>query len=230
MQKPFRNLTPVALDFTGLPQCIVCQLPVPKMNSATAHDAHFTTYGGMCKDTKHKLRIIIDGETRCPGSPSRAQYIPGQPRDTRPQFSVISQYGIRNHRDADYGARFSDAALSPIPKRLEEGQTCPSCRHVAKIHVWGAYRRSWIVQLHCPNCDAQDIERPVFAVPFSSEDGMASAWQALDMFSIGLLGLGALRMPMAEALQFDRQPAPADLPELTEVERRILESSPRIAE
>lgn len=34
----------------------------------------------------HLLPVIKDGRTVCPGSPSRFQYLAGQPRDPRPQI------------------------------------------------------------------------------------------------------------------------------------------------
>lgn len=36
---------------------------------------------------RHILPVVRDGKTVCPGSPSRAQYIEGQPRDPRAQYA-----------------------------------------------------------------------------------------------------------------------------------------------
>jgi hypothetical protein len=41
---------------------------------------------------RHLLPVVIDGQEVCGGSPSRAQYLPGQPRDTRPKFSYDSSW------------------------------------------------------------------------------------------------------------------------------------------
>ncbi|MBI4598645.1 hypothetical protein HY734_00435 [Candidatus Uhrbacteria bacterium] len=39
----------------------------------------------------HVLPIVEDGKQVCPGSPSRAQYIEGQPRDPRPEFAYDAE-------------------------------------------------------------------------------------------------------------------------------------------
>ena len=37
--------------------------------------------------SRHLLPVIVDGETVCKGSPSRAQYLEGQPRDERAAYA-----------------------------------------------------------------------------------------------------------------------------------------------
>lgn len=39
----------------------------------------------------HLLPLVQQGRLLCPGSPSRSQYLPGQPRDTRPHIMYRSE-------------------------------------------------------------------------------------------------------------------------------------------
>lgn len=40
---------------------------------------------------RHCLPVVREGVTLCPGSPSRAQYLEGQPRDRRSQYPYIPE-------------------------------------------------------------------------------------------------------------------------------------------
>ncbi len=67
--------------------CNKCGRPVPRNNDATiftsivSRDPTF----GMCVP-RHLLPVVEGGQVVCEGSPSRAQYLEGQPRDTREDF------------------------------------------------------------------------------------------------------------------------------------------------
>lgn len=69
--------------------CDKCGRKVPISNDATLFTGILTgepiimlfAYG------RHLLPIIEDGKVVCEGSPSRAQYIAGQPRDPRPEYA-----------------------------------------------------------------------------------------------------------------------------------------------
>lgn len=68
--------------------CDKCGLPVPIQNNMTLVEAATGLPGCEWAPTlwyaRHFLPVLDDdGEVICPGSPSRAQYVEGQPRDTR---------------------------------------------------------------------------------------------------------------------------------------------------
>ena len=64
--------------------CDKCGQPVPKNNSLVAFEICLDDFAAVgAKRDRHFLPIIVDGKVICEGSPSRAQYIKGQPRDTR---------------------------------------------------------------------------------------------------------------------------------------------------
>ena len=67
--------------------CDKCRGDVPKVNSAL-HLMHAMGESAMifvAFTDRHFLPVVDDnGAILCPGSPSRAQYIEGQERDTRP--------------------------------------------------------------------------------------------------------------------------------------------------
>jgi hypothetical protein len=44
---------------------------------------------------RHLFPVEVDGEIICPGSPSRAQYIEGQPRDDRYEYSPDAEARYR---------------------------------------------------------------------------------------------------------------------------------------
>ncbi len=208
------SMSPVfGLDFTKCPPCDRCQRPVPRMNSAIEYDVRFDVWtlppsgGG-----RHILRVMINGETICVGSPSRAQTIYDQPRDDRKSPNNLSKQDVQNGRDAFYSARFRDAEVSGrLTVPFDAREACPGCGGQAPVHYWGSYREYWIIQMHCPACDPEDSVRPILAIPRdrSSDQGA----RILDPLSIGLLGLGALRMPFDRAKRIDYEPPPDDMPE-----------------
>ncbi|KKW09452.1 MAG: hypothetical protein UY44_C0001G0017 [Candidatus Kaiserbacteria bacterium GW2011_GWA2_49_19] len=77
--------------------CDKCGLPTPRGNDvrtfcAIMQEENGNTMGGFlfwaAPHARHFLPVIAqDGKILCEGSPSRAQYIEGQPRDTRPEFA-----------------------------------------------------------------------------------------------------------------------------------------------
>lgn len=48
---------------------------------------------------RHLFPVVVNGDLICEGSPSRVQYLEGQPRDTRPQGRYLSDLE-RPYRDA----------------------------------------------------------------------------------------------------------------------------------
>ena len=69
--------------------CYKCHTPVPQHNDATLFDCELTDEPSIAliSISCHLLPVIGDGgEVVCEGSPSRAQYLEGQPRDTRPGY------------------------------------------------------------------------------------------------------------------------------------------------
>lgn len=212
-EKPFKSLPVHSLDFQPLPTCDKCNLPVPHMNSVTEYTVYFNGWFMPKAGTgRHLLRVIIDGKIVCAGSPSRAQNIYCQPRDSRGYERTMSKYGVHEGRNAFYRARFVDAEKSGmliLPDGTDE--SCPACGGPAQFYYWGAWARNWIIQMHCPACDPEDSVRPILAIPRdrSSDQGT----RILDPLSIGLLGLGALRMPFDRAKHIGYEPPPDDLPE-----------------
>src|SRR5437870_332690 len=86
----------------GREVCPLCGEPILPGNSAGLFDLilkdmfpdDFATLSKLPQNVfqclpviKHLLPIVKEGKTICPGSPSRAQYIEGQPRDPRPRFA-----------------------------------------------------------------------------------------------------------------------------------------------
>jgi hypothetical protein len=64
--------------------CDKCGREVERNNDAVLIDGEvngFSLYHLM--SDRHFLPVIENGEVVCPGSPSRAQYIEGQPKDSR---------------------------------------------------------------------------------------------------------------------------------------------------
>lgn len=74
----------IAIDI-GTTFCDKCGLEVPEFNDARELDALIhNDFRYLLFTPRHLLPIITeDGETVCPGSPSRAQYLKGRPRDPR---------------------------------------------------------------------------------------------------------------------------------------------------
>ncbi len=67
--------------------CDKCGRHVPPENNAVEFelilDQGRTTYLAVA-DSRHLLPVVEGGKVVCEGSPSRAQYLHGQPPDTRP--------------------------------------------------------------------------------------------------------------------------------------------------
>lgn len=59
---------------------------------------------------RHLLPVVEGGKVVCAGSPSRAQYLEGQPRDSRPGF-VYDESLEGRHREA-YAELLKQAATS----------------------------------------------------------------------------------------------------------------------
>ena len=67
--------------------CDKCGIEVPATNNAVYLDIIITQNPLLVLAvSRHLLPLIEDGTTVCAGSPSRAQYIEGQPRDLRGDF------------------------------------------------------------------------------------------------------------------------------------------------
>ena len=64
---------------------------------------------------RHLLPHIVNGEMCCVGSPSRAQYLPGQPRDTRGQYHTETEPIIRA-AFAELQRAFSTPSERPAPQ------------------------------------------------------------------------------------------------------------------
>ncbi len=90
------------------------------------------------------------------------------------------------------------------------------------VYRWGSQAKNWIIQLYCPVCDPEDIVRPIFAVPFPDSHGIAEKYERLDENSIGLLGLGALRVSFAVAETLRTLPVRNDVPEYSERQKEVL--------
>lgn len=64
--------------------CDKCGIEVPERNDVAIFEAHRT--GNVffyLVNSRHLLPVVENGVVVCEGSPSRAQYLEGQPRDTR---------------------------------------------------------------------------------------------------------------------------------------------------
>ncbi len=86
--------------------CDKCETRVPPHNDALRLDG-FRKKAGLDailnmvsgQKTRHLLPVIRKGKVICEGSPSRAQYLPGQPRDTRKKYHY-SKCDERDFRQA----------------------------------------------------------------------------------------------------------------------------------
>lgn len=65
--------------------CDKCGREVPMRNDATVIESIMRDFPMLIlvNQARHFLPVFENGEMVCEGSPSRAQYIEGQPRDTR---------------------------------------------------------------------------------------------------------------------------------------------------
>ena len=76
--------------------CDKCHRPVSRDNSTTYFEALLTGNPFiLLYNPRHLLPVIENGVVVCEGSPSRAQYLPGQERDTRPEFAYRPEYEQR---------------------------------------------------------------------------------------------------------------------------------------
>ncbi|KND49480.1 MAG: hypothetical protein AB203_00140 [Parcubacteria bacterium C7867-008] len=69
-------------------RCDKCGDLVPFENNAVLVDMEINgvDIGHLFAQGRHLMPVYEDGVMICPGSPSRAQYIKGQPRDTRGSY------------------------------------------------------------------------------------------------------------------------------------------------
>lgn len=83
--------------------CDKCCRPVPLSNNAAALAFYLGQIGPiemMFATPRHLLPVVENGNVVCEGSPSRAQYLPGQPRDKR------MSYAYRPDSEATYRAAY----------------------------------------------------------------------------------------------------------------------------
>jgi hypothetical protein len=67
--------------------CDKCGQPVPAKNDARRLELEVgASPFVLISAPRHLLPVVEGGRRICEGSPSRAQYLPGQPRDPRPQY------------------------------------------------------------------------------------------------------------------------------------------------
>ena len=111
--------------------CDKCNTPVPLTNDMTIVEAATGLPGAEWAPTlwycRHFLPVIDDdGNVLCEGSPSRAQYIEGQPRDARgyPYFETMELvYRAAWARVQEHFARISSSARQD---ELDEGSARPA--------------------------------------------------------------------------------------------------------
>ncbi len=74
--------------------CDKCGRPVPPENNAinVAVETGANELLMVFASPRHFLPVVECGQQICPGSPSRAQYIEGQPRDTRGLYPYNPDY------------------------------------------------------------------------------------------------------------------------------------------
>jgi hypothetical protein len=77
--------------------CDKCGGNVPRDNDArllerVIYSVNSEFYVLLVRATRHLLPVIENGVVVCKGSPSRAQYIKGQPRDPRAEYSYLPEW------------------------------------------------------------------------------------------------------------------------------------------
>lgn len=73
---------------TDLSRCNKCGLPVGPTNDVVWLDYIMTGNPLLLfAQSRHLFPVVVWGVRVCEGSPSRAQYLEGQPRDSRPEYS-----------------------------------------------------------------------------------------------------------------------------------------------
>jgi hypothetical protein len=89
----------IALTIPALAVCDRCGRPVANSNNVLLFDWARNPILSLFAPFRHLLPVIENGEQVCAGSPSRAQYLEGQPRDTRPEYAYDPAQEIP-HREA----------------------------------------------------------------------------------------------------------------------------------
>ena len=94
--------------------CNKCGTPVPPSDDVTILDAALTGNPliALFAISRHILPVVIDGTLICEGSPSRAQYLEGQPRDTRGYDYIEANEAPTR---AAYAAMQLDFSSAPSP-------------------------------------------------------------------------------------------------------------------
>ncbi len=72
--------------------CDKCGRPVPFGNDSTVLSGILGSFASLFAIPRHLLPVVENGEVVCEGSPSRAQYIEGQPRDKRMSYAYRDEY------------------------------------------------------------------------------------------------------------------------------------------
>lgn len=72
--------------------CDKCGCSVPSGNDATIIAFLLGDIFAMFATPRHLLPVVENGETVCEGSPSRAQYLPDQPRDPRLSYAYRPEW------------------------------------------------------------------------------------------------------------------------------------------
>jgi len=80
--------------------CDKCQRRVSPDNDCARFDWLLGAALAFMSQSRHLLPVVENGVVVCGGSPSRAQYIDGQPRDPRPEWSYMPE------REAPYRAAY----------------------------------------------------------------------------------------------------------------------------
>ena len=75
--------------------CDKCGRPVPHGNNAAVLDYLVGNFTALSSLPRHLLPVIENGKVICEGNPSRAQYLPGQPRDKRYPYNPKREVAYR---------------------------------------------------------------------------------------------------------------------------------------
>lgn len=93
--------------------CDKCEGEVELGNDALALDVIRTGNPALgFAISRHLLPVVVDGQTVCPGSPSRAQYLEGQPRDTRSAHAYNPENELPNREAYQQLLEFANALTS----------------------------------------------------------------------------------------------------------------------
>lgn len=228
---PFSSLPIAAIKYHNTP-CDKCGGRMHNMNSVGAFEFYFNRLAALANSDRHLLRVIENGKILCEGSPSRAQSLPFQPRDTRPEYAnIMSRHNVSEMRSAYWGARHWHANLQAprIETHVQELTSCPICHAPSHLFNFGSVKDGWVLQFHCSRCDPEDALRPIMVVPFEIKGAphLTVAGKLLGNEDISLLGLAAIRTPLA-ALRAGWSQLPEDLPEYTPAEKEALSRKNRL--